>query len=199
MTKQKPTAIPAAYWKAIMENDASFDDKFFYGVRTTRIFCRPSCSSRIPNKENVLIFKNAYAALDKNFRPCKRCKPDGLNLPAEEWIGQITEWIDEHFTEPVTLERLADISHGSPYHLQRLFKRLKGSSPLEYIQQLRLEKAVWLLEETDYPIAEVGRLAGFPNASYFITLFKKKNGQTPASFRQARKVKKGENMHEPFN
>ncbi|MCP2035783.1 AraC family transcriptional regulator of adaptative response / methylphosphotriester-DNA alkyltransferase methyltransferase [Planomicrobium sp. HSC-17F08] len=185
MAKQKSAAVPAVYWKAILENDASFDDQFFYGVRTTRIFCRPSCHSRIPNKENVLIFKNAYAALAEDFRPCKRCKPDGLNLPADEWIEQITDWIDEHFTEPINLERLADISHGSPYHLQRLFKRLKGCSPLEYIQQLRLEKASRLLAETDNPIAEVGRLSGFPNAPYFITLYKKNNGQTPASYRKS--------------
>lgn len=185
MAKQKSSAVPAVYWKAICENDASFDDQFFYGVQTTRIFCRPSCRSRIPNKENVLIFKNAYAALAEGFRPCKRCKPDGLNLPADEWVDQITEWIAGHFTESVTLERLADISHGSPYHLQRLFKRQKGCTPLEHIQRLRLEKAAELLAGTDFPVAEVGRLSGFPNAPYFITLFKKKNGQTPASYRKS--------------
>lgn len=199
MAKQKFEAIPAVYWKAIVENDASFDDRFFYGVRTTKIFCRPSCSSRVPNKENVRIFKNAFVALDQNFRPCKRCKPDGLNLPAEEWIGQITEWIGEHFTERVTLERLADVSHGSPYYLQRLFKRLKGCSPLQYIQQLRLEKASFLLEATDYSIAEIGRLSGFPDAPYFITVFKKKNGLTPASYRKARKFAKGVIVHEECN
>lgn len=191
MAKQKSAFIPAVYWKAILENDASFDDRFFYGVQTTRIFCRPSCRSRVPNKENVRIFKNAYAALAENFRPCKRCRPDGLNLPAADWVEQITEWMDGHFTERITLERLADISHGSPYHLQRLFKRFKGCTPLEYIQRLRLEKASQLLAETDCPIAEIGRLTGFPNAPYFITLFKKKNGQTPANYRKSlRGVKK---------
>jgi len=184
MAKQN-FAVTAAYWKAISENDATFDDQFFYGVRTTRIFCRPSCRSRVPNKENVRIFKNAYAALAQGFRPCKRCRPDGLNLPADEWIEQIADWIDEHFAESINLERLADISHGSPYHLQRLFKRLKGCSPLEYIQQLRLEKADRLLAETDDPVAKIGRLCGFPNAPYFITLYKKKNGQTPANYRKS--------------
>jgi AraC family transcriptional regulator of adaptative response / methylphosphotriester-DNA alkyltransferase methyltransferase len=195
MGTQKSAKIPAACWKAIVENDASYDDQFFYGVRTTKIFCRPSCSSRVPNKENVVIFKNAFAALNQDFRPCKRCKPDGLKLPAEEWVGQITEWIGEHYTESITLERLADVSHGSPYHLQRLFKRIKGYSPSEYIQQLRLEKASRLLEETAHPIAETGRLAGFPDASYFITVFKKKHGQTPAAYRKAMKAAKGANEY----
>lgn len=185
MAKLKPTLIPDTFWKAIVDNDAFFDDQFFYGVKTTGIFCRPSCKSRLPKRENVRIFKNAYAALDENFRPCKRCRPDGLNLPAEEWIDQIAEWIDAHFTDAVALETLAETFHGSPYHLQRLFKQFKGQSPLAYTQQKRLEKTLQLLQASELPIAEIASSAGFGSTAYFITFFKKSTGLTPARYRKS--------------
>ncbi|MFY0758514.1 bifunctional transcriptional activator/DNA repair enzyme AdaA [Metabacillus dongyingensis] len=181
----KKLNISDIYWKAIIECDSAYDDKFYYGVKTTGIFCRPSCKSRKPNKENVRIFKNAYIALEEKFRPCKRCKPDGLHLPAEEWIEQIVQWIDQHYCESLTLQTLADISHGSPYHLQRLFKRVKGISPSEYVQQIRLEKAIDLLETSGLSISEIGSAVGFSSTPYFITLFKKKLGYTPSSYRIA--------------
>jgi AraC family transcriptional regulator of adaptative response / methylphosphotriester-DNA alkyltransferase methyltransferase len=139
----------------------------------------------VPNKENVKIFKNAKMALEEGFRPCKRCKPEGLNVPTEEWVEQIAEWIGTHYCEPLTLNKLADISHGSPYHLQRSFKRVKGISPTEYIQRLRLEKATWLLETSQLPITEIGSAVGFSNTPYFMTLFKRKMGNTPSGYRNA--------------
>ncbi|MGO1060226.1 bifunctional transcriptional activator/DNA repair enzyme AdaA [Planococcus sp. FY231025] len=188
-------SIPADYWNAICTNDAAFDDEFFYGVESTGIFCRPSCRSRMPKKENVRIFKNAYAALGAGYRPCKRCKPEGLNLPAAEWVEQITEWLDHHYTEPATLQRLAEISHGSPYHLQRLFKRFKNVSPSEYVQKLRLEKAEELLKSDTLSVAEAGHQAGFGNTPYFITLFRKTRGMTPGQFRTAQKLAEGAECH----
>ncbi|MFE4353736.1 bifunctional transcriptional activator/DNA repair enzyme AdaA [Peribacillus butanolivorans] len=194
----KKTDIPNDYWKAIVECDAAYNDHFLYGVKTTGIFCRPSCKSRVPNKENVQIFKNANMALEENFRPCKRCKPEGLNLPTDEWIEQITEWIDQHYSDPLTLNTLADISHGSPYHLQRLFKRVKGLSPTEYIQQLRLEKAIRMLESSEQPVTEIGLAVGFSSTPYFITLFKKNTGYTPSGYRKAyhQDLKKEREQHD---
>ncbi|PSL40350.1 AraC family transcriptional regulator [Planomicrobium soli] len=184
MQAKNTSSIPAVYWQAIKENDPEFDDRFFYGVQTTGVFCRPSCKSRLPNKENVQIFKNAFIALEQGYRPCKRCKPDGLKLPMEEWVQQISEWIDVHFTEEVTLSSLAETTHSSPYHLQRSFKKVTGISPLVYLQQKRLEKAAQELTSTSRSVTEIGRAAGFSNTPYFITLFKKKTGQTPAQFRK---------------
>lgn len=176
--------IPEKYWKAIKDCDKAYDDIFLYGVKSTGIFCRPSCRSRIPNIENVTIFHHAAQALAENFRPCKRCKPEGLSLPEEEWIKQIKEWIDQHYSQPITLHLLGDIFHGSPFHLQRIFKRVTGKSPTEYIQDIRLEKAIHMLETTEHSIADVGASAGFPSTPYFISLYKKKLGTTPAAYRK---------------
>jgi AraC family transcriptional regulator of adaptative response / methylphosphotriester-DNA alkyltransferase methyltransferase len=171
-------------WQAITHNDTKFDDIFIYAVTSTGIFCRPSCKSRDPKKENVRIFNDADEAIADGFRPCKRCKPGGFRLPDEEWAIQIEEYIDEHYCEPLTLEILADMCHGSPYHLQRTFKRITGLTPVEYIQKVRILKAIYALTTTDNSVAEIGLSVGLPNPSYFITLFKMKTGQTPKQYRK---------------
>lgn len=170
-------------WQAIINNDSSFDDKFFYGVKTTGIFCRPSCKSRAPKFENVRIFLQAEQALSEHFRPCKRCKPSGLRLPNETWVEQIAQYIDEHFDGTLTLERLAELCHGSPYHLQRTFKQIKGITPIQYIQQVRITHAIKFLTSTDLTINEISMLVGISNTTYFSTLFKKIISQTPSEYR----------------
>lgn len=171
-------------WQAITRNDASYDDKFFYAVKTTSIFCRPSCKSKPPNIENVRIFQSAQQAMSEHFRPCKRCKPSGQRLPDDDWVAQITQYIDMNYSETITLETLADVCHGSPYHLHRTFKRIKGITPVEYIQRTRIAKAIEYLATTDKAIAEIALYVGIPNTAYFITLFKKRTGHTPTDYRQ---------------
>ncbi|MFT8323279.1 MAG: bifunctional transcriptional activator/DNA repair enzyme AdaA [Bacillus sp. (in: firmicutes)] len=184
-------------WQAIIDNDASYNDQFFYAVKTTGIFCKPSCKSRILKKENVRLFQNAEQALKANFRPCKRCKPTNERLPDNEWITLVTEFIDKHFTEKITLDTLADMSHGSPYHLHRTFKKMKGITSTEYIQQVRLNVAKKYLIQTNKAIADISVCVGMANTPYFISLFKKKTGYTPAQYRQLHRQKN--NMEEMKN
>jgi AraC family transcriptional regulator of adaptative response / methylphosphotriester-DNA alkyltransferase methyltransferase len=181
---QQFTHISDEQWQAITHNDASYDNIFIYAVKSTGIFCRPSCKSRLPNKTNVFIFKNAQQALAQGFRSCKRCKPEGLQVPDEDWVVQIADYIDSHYSQPLTLEVLADMCHGSPYHLQRTFKRIKGITPVEYIQNVRIDYAKDHLKATDKSIVEIGERIGLPNTPYFITLFKKKTGYTPLQYRK---------------
>nr|WP_224752439.1 bifunctional transcriptional activator/DNA repair enzyme AdaA [Metabacillus arenae] len=176
-------------WHAIVNNDPSYDDKFYYGVKTTGIFCRPSCKSRTPNIENVRIFLDAEQALSEKFRPCKRCKPSGLRLPDEEWAAQIMEYIDNNYGEALTLELLAEMCHGSPFHMQRTFKRIKGMTPIEYIQKTRISKSKELLSTTDQSIMEIGISVGIANTAHFATLFKKKTGQTPTGYRKSTTIR----------
>lgn len=177
------------YWQAIIHNDSTYDDKFFYAVKSTGIFCRPSCKSRIPNKNNVRIFLKAEQALHENFRPCKRCKPNGLTLPNEEWVEQIKEYIQKHYCDVLTLDLLAEICHGSPYHLQRTFKKIVGISPIEYIQQFRIKKATEYLLHTNQSIMEISTDVGIENPEYFAILFKKKTGFTPTEYRKKNGIK----------
>lgn len=181
---QSFTRVSDEQWQAIMHNDSSYDNLFIYAVKSTGIFCRPSCKSRLPNKTNVFIFKNAEQALSQGFRACKRCKPEGLQIPDEDWVEQITDYINEHYAQQLTLEVLANMCHGSPFHLQRTFKRIKNMTPVEYIQLVRIEHAKDLLKATEKTIGEIGRRIGLPNTPYFITLFKKKIGLTPLQYRK---------------
>lgn len=180
---QQFTRISDDQWQAIINNDASYDHIFIYAVKSTGIFCRPSCKSRHPNKANVFIFKNAEQALVQGFRSCKRCKPEGIQVPDEDWVVQIVDYIDTHYSQPLTLEVLADMCHGSPYHLQRTFKRIKNITPVEYIQKVRIANAKDHLITSDKSIVEIGERIGLPNTPYFITLFKKKTGYTPLQYR----------------
>ncbi|MBD0383782.1 bifunctional transcriptional activator/DNA repair enzyme AdaA [Paenibacillus sedimenti] len=173
------------FWKAIVENDSRYDGKFFYAVKTTGIFCRPSCKSKLPNKEHVRIFVNKQDAISASYRPCKRCRPDGARLPDEEWVQHITQHIEENYAEPLTLAVLADHFYASVYHLQRTFKRLMGFTPLTYLQQLRIDAAKQLLTETDLAMNAIAIQVGIPSAAHFATLFQKKTGLTPTEFRHA--------------
>ncbi|MFD0588132.1 bifunctional transcriptional activator/DNA repair enzyme AdaA [Paenibacillus sp. GCM10027627] len=180
---EEPETATEEQWQAIINNDASYNGKFFYAVRSTGIFCYPSCKSRPPKREHVGTYKSAEQALTK-FRPCKRCKPTGTRLPHEEWIATVTEYITRNYRDHLSLEHLAEISHGTPYHLHRTFKKVAGVTPTVFIQHVRINHAKQILIETEKSIPEVGELVGLNNAPYFITLFKKMTGTTPEGYRQ---------------
>ncbi|EFM11358.1 transcriptional regulator, AraC family [Paenibacillus curdlanolyticus YK9] len=168
------------HWNAIVANDSSFDGLFFYAVKTTGIYCRPSCRSRVPNRAHVTVFEQAEQAVASGYRPCKRCKPEGRRLPDEDWVDQIIRIIESRFAEPLTLDALADAVHGSRFHLQRTFKRVTGLSPAAYLRQTRLAEAKRLLANTDMPIADIASAVGMPSAAHFATWFQK-NAHTPPS------------------
>lgn len=172
------------YWQAIVANDAAYDGTFYYAVATTGIFCRPSCKSRLPKREHVRIFHHQQAAIAENFRPCKRCRPDGIRLPDEEWVAQMQTFIEEHYAEHLSLAMLSEHFYASTYHLQRTFKRVAGVTPLTYMQQARIAGAKKLLLTTDLPVHVIGEQVGMPNAAHFATLFQKRTGLTPTEFRQ---------------
>ena len=106
-------------------------------------------------------------------------------MPDQAWVEQIVAYLDRHFSEPLTLQTIAAMCHGSPHHLHRTFKRIKGVTPAEYIRQRRIETSMEALLETDLAVSEIARSVGMPNAAHFITLFKRMVGSTPNEFRQA--------------
>ncbi|MFB9329113.1 bifunctional transcriptional activator/DNA repair enzyme AdaA [Paenibacillus aurantiacus] len=179
--------IPASdrQWEAIVACDAAFNDRFFYAVKTTRIFCRPSCKSKEPRRDHVLVFGKVGDAIGAGFRACKRCKPTGERLPDQEWVHQITAYIDSHLQDDLSLESLSQISHGSVFHMHRTFKRLQGVTPIAYIQNRRIAEAGRLLACSGLGITEVAAKVGLPNVPYFTTLFKRVTGRTPAEYRTA--------------
>lgn len=182
------TAIhrPAAddQWEAIVRNDADFDGQFFYAVTTTGIFCRPSCASKLPRREHVILFPTAEEALAAQFRPCKRCGPTEPQGPREQWIGLVADYVDRNIRTKLTLDQLAAACHGTPHHLHRTFRQVMGVTPLAYVRARRIDLAKALLTASDDPVAAVGDGVGLSNTPYFVALFKQMTGHTPADYRQ---------------
>ena len=126
-------------WSAVLARDASADGAFVYAVRTTGVYCRPSCPSRRPRRESVAFFPGPDAAEVAGFRECLRCHPrDGTPVPAGlAHVRRACAFIDRHAEEPLTLAQLASRVGASPFHLQRTFTRFVGISPRAYQEAVR--------------------------------------------------------------
>ena len=119
-------------WQQVRNRDA--EAGFFYAVMTTGVFCRPSCRSRQPRRENVRYFKTVGEAERAGFRPCKRCKP---LEPAGSGLAKIRAHIERNMDRHLGLEELGRIAGLSPFTVQRMFKQSMGVSPLQYQRALR--------------------------------------------------------------
>ena len=120
-------------WNAVVKRDRTADGVFCYAVRTTGVYCRPGCSSRLPRRQNIEYFDNGMEAELAGYRPCKRCKPDTTSPRARlaEVIAQACRHL-EQAEKPPTLEKLAGLAGFSPWHFHRLFKKTVGITPKQY-------------------------------------------------------------------
>lgn len=120
-------------WMAVCENNADADGFFYYAVLTTGIYCRPSCRSKVPNRDNVHYFLSCDEAEAAGYRACKRCVPRASSTAeeTEKKIVRACRIIEESDTS-VTLDQLAKQVHLSPYHFHRLFKKIVGITPKQY-------------------------------------------------------------------
>lgn len=170
-------------WQAIVNCDTTFDGEVVYGVSSTRIFCRPSCKSKTPLRENVRIFRNGEDAQAAGFRPCKRCRPDDL-VPNEELIQRAKTILEVRYQSSLTLDTLARELAISPYHLHRVFKRMTGTTPAGYLLARRLRAAREALCSESYStITDIAMSVGFRSASHFSTVFHKETGCSPTEYR----------------
>src|SRR5713226_6828848 len=129
-------------WKAVLSRDASRDGSFVFAVRSTGIYCRPSCPARRPRREQVSFFQLPEAAEQAGFRACRRCHPRRAraNDPQIELVRRICHLIDEHDEEPLTLRTMSTETGVSAHHLQRTFKDVMGITPRQYAESRRLEQ-----------------------------------------------------------
>ncbi|MBL0387223.1 methylphosphotriester-DNA--protein-cysteine methyltransferase family protein [Tumebacillus sp. ITR2] len=172
-------------WQAIEACDSGSDGEFYYGVRTTGVYCRPSCKSRTPKRENVRVFGTTDEAVNQGFRPCKRCRPEELAWrgAGEEVVALVKGLMQARFAEALSLELLAEEVKMSPHHVHRVFKRETGQTPGEFLLEVRMRAAKELLRTTEWSVTEVAGQVGFVNLSHFSTVFHEQTGQTPTQYR----------------
>ena len=176
--------LEAARWKAVQQRDGSQDGVFCYGVRSTMIFCRPSCASKMPLRRNVLFFSSAEEAMAAGFRPCLRCRPDDAAMRSTKVAVRRAKTIfDAHFADRRRLRQELDALGLRQNRLIRLFREEYGVTPAAYVTSLRIAKAVELLADADRTVTEVAVSSGFGSVSSFCSSFRRARGLTPARYR----------------
>ena len=187
----KPLSNEAKLWDAVVSRDTSGTGEFVYAVKTTRIYCRPTCSSRRPLRKNVLFFATTAEARELGFRACKRCRPDDASgnrsaSPINAVVHELARQIEANPEQPFRLAQLAQRAGYSPFHLQRNFKAIIGSTPKEYQTAARLRTLKQELRK-DAPVSDAIYQAGFGSGS---RVYEKTDGQlgmTPSEYRSGGK------------
>jgi AraC family transcriptional regulator of adaptative response/methylated-DNA-[protein]-cysteine methyltransferase len=171
-------------WSAVVARDRGQDGRFFYSVKTTGVYCRPSCGSRRANPGNVAFHATAAEAQAAGFRPCKRCRPDQPSLEAQHAaaVARACRTI-ESAEEPPTLSALAKDSGISPHHFHRLFKAVTGVTPKEYASAHRTRRVQRSLQ-TGSSVTEAIFDAGFNSNSRFYEQADAMLGMSPSQFRR---------------
>ena len=170
-------------WQGVLSKDSSFDGQFVFAVSTTGIYCRPSCPSRRPKRENVSFFQLPEAAERAGFRACLRCRPRETRTVDShvELTQRICRLIDENEGEPVTLAKLSEELDVSSFHLQRTFKGIMGITPSQYAEECRINRFRKSARNGD-AITQAIYDAGYGSSSRLYEGAASQLGMTPATY-----------------
>jgi AraC family transcriptional regulator of adaptative response / DNA-3-methyladenine glycosylase II len=176
-------------YRALRAHDSRFDGRFFVGVGTTRIYCRPVCTVRPPKRENCRFFPSAAAAESEGFRPCLRCRPElapgYAAVDANRRLARCAAGlIEDGSLTDAHLPDLAAALGVTDRHLRRVFQDEFGVAPIEYAQTQRLLLAKRLLTDTALPVTEVAMASGFASLRRFNDLFRNRYRMTPVELRR---------------
>jgi AraC family transcriptional regulator of adaptative response/methylated-DNA-[protein]-cysteine methyltransferase len=176
-------------WEAVLNHDVKSDGKFFYGVMTTGVYCRPSCPSRIAKRENVRFYTSAAEAERDGLRACLRCHPLALSGddPMRNRIVALSRYIEQHADAPLTLSDLSREAKLSSFHLQRSFKAVMGVSPKKYLDNVRMKNFKTILRGGGQQMSKdvTGAIfeAGFGSLSRLYEKSATQLGMTPMEYR----------------
>lgn len=172
-------------YEAVIADDGNYDGLFFYAVKSTGVFCRPSCQSKKPLRENVRFFKTAADAKAAGFRPCKRCRSDLLSYrPMEEMAELVKQRLDDLFEQQSAWNGGLRELGLSQRRTVEVFKTVYSMTPKAYMDNLRLKKAKRLLIETDTLVIDIAASVGFGGLSTFNRFFKEQTGSSPLQYRK---------------
>jgi AraC family transcriptional regulator of adaptative response/methylated-DNA-[protein]-cysteine methyltransferase len=171
-------------WQAVTARDASLDGAFVFGVSSTGIFCRPSCPSKRPRRENVRFFDRAHEAEQAGYRACLRCRPKAVDgNPQAALVRSVCRYIEQNIEDRLTLGRLAREFRRSPFHLQRTFKSVLGVSPKAYMDAVRLRQVKHNLQ-AGHSVTTSLYAAGYGSSSRLYERTATQLGMTPEKYRR---------------
>jgi AraC family transcriptional regulator of adaptative response/methylated-DNA-[protein]-cysteine methyltransferase len=173
------------YWQAVLERDARFKGIFVYGVRSTNIYCKPSCPSRRPRREQVAFFTSPEAAENEGFRACLRCRPreNDARDPHIEMVLRVCRSIEAQAETMPSLIELGAELNVSPHHLQRTFKSITGITPRQYAAAHRLKQFKSSIKEGG-DVTGAMYDAGYGSSSRLYEKASEQLGMTPATYRR---------------
>jgi len=178
-----------AYYSAFKAKDTRFDGRFFVGISSTGIYCRPVCRAKLPKPENCTFYESAAEAEKAGYRPCLLCRPElapGIKLPdAENSLAcRAAKILEDNFSTEHSLKQVSERLGCTDRHLRRVFMAEYNVSPLQYLQTRRLLLAKNLLSDTTLSVLEIALISGFGSLRRFNETFKKQYRLTPTMLRR---------------
>lgn len=185
-----PSYFPGKQWQQVLQRDPHADGQFVYAVKSTKIYCKPSCASRRPTRKQVSFFPTPAQAEAAGFRACKRCEPERAEAKADpqaKAIAAVTEYLKEHAEERTRLEDVAKATGVGRLTILRGFKRVLGVSPGQYAKEARLERFKNKVREPKKgkaPITDAIYEAGYGSSSRLYEKSSAALGMTPRVMRE---------------
>lgn len=168
-------------WQAVLQREAAAEGLFYYAVLSTGIYCRPTCPSRRPRRENVRFYDSIPAAEAAGFRPCQRCRPRHLSTE-QRVVAQVEQLLCTAEESP-TLQELGEAVGLSPFHLQRLFKKATGLSPRQYAARHRAQRLKEQLKAGS-SVSQALYEAGYGSSRALYESARGELGMTPGAYRR---------------
>ena len=182
-----PSYFPGKQWQQVLERDAKADGQFVYAVKSTKIYCKPSCASRRPMRKQVSFFPTPTLAEAAGYRACKRCEPERTERKPDPQAGAIvavTEYLKDHAEERTRLADVAKATGVGRLTILRGFKRVLGVSPGEYAKEARLAKFKDKVREPKKRITDAIYEAGYGSSSRLYEKSSAALGMTPRVMRE---------------
>jgi len=171
-------------WQAVLTRDGASDGKFVFAVASTGVYCRPSCPSKRPRRQNVSFFARPQEAERAGFRACLRCRPNAFaGNPRQQLVKSICRYIEQHLDEPLTLSTLSAEFRQSAFHLQRTFKAVLGITPKQYADSCRMRGFRQKLK-AGHSVTRAMHDAGYSSSSRLYSRTASELGMEPAKYRR---------------